>query len=364
MTTENGNPTSSDGGATTADPIDRIEAYLAATDGGDSNPTTENEGGDKDATPDKPEGDARDESDEPQLTTAQLAKYLGVDESAIDVDDDGAPVFKTKINGKEGAAKFNDLVKSYQLQGHAENRVREVAQREQMLQARMQQADQAIHARLQQFDNNLQQVATLTQVAQDEMAREYRSIDWNNLRQTNPGEYAALQTEFQNRNARLQGVFGELNQRRAQAMQVAQYQQQQAHQQHAYQQVRALEGERQRLTEFIPEWTNAEVAAKEKAAIRDWAIKSGFPPEEVDNLSRAHHVKAMRDAWRHDSLQKKRPDIENKVRTAPKLVKPGNAPSTDGKAATLKSLRHAVRNSSGGNSTKNLADYLLASGKA
>jgi hypothetical protein len=348
-------PTAGDGGASTSDPVDRIEAFLSAQDG-DSN-ETDSSTSDSSAKTDKPEsGDPAKES-EPQFTTAHLAAYLGVDESDIDVDDEGQPIFKTKIDGKESAAKFSDLRKTYQLQGHAENRAREAAEREKAAERKLQEADQVIQQRHAQVEQNLQQVQQLAAIAGDELGREYNAIPWAELKQADPGRAALLEVEFQKRAQRIQGVFSDINNRRTQA-------QQQAEQQREAQKQESLAREFRRLTEIIPEWKDQAVAEKERHELLAWIEKSGIDRDGLD-LTKASQVALVRRAWKHDTLQASKPAVENKVRTAPKLVKPGQAQTQgEGNAQRVKALKQQIRSSKPGDSTKAFADFLLGTGLA
>jgi len=351
---ENGNPTAlTDGGATTADPVDRIERFLAAQD--DSTGETSDEAGEAEAKEtEEPKEDARAKDDEPQITTAQLAAFLGVEESDIDVDEDGMPVFKTKVDGKEGTAKFADIRKSHQLGVHAENRVREAAEREKAAERKLQEAEQAIAARQQHLEANLQQISALTAIANEELGREYQSINWAELRQQDPGRAALLEVEFQKRHGRIQSVFQDINMRRAQAQQVAEAQRKAHEEQSFATQVR-------RLTELIPEWKDPAIADKERAEIQSWMRRTGV--EDVD-LTKASQVYLLRKTWQHDTLQQAKPAIEKQVRSAPKLVKPGTAQTADtSNTALLKNLKQQVKQT-GGRGSKALEQYLLAAGKA
>jgi len=352
---ENGNPTVSNDGVNTADPIDRIEAFLAAQDGDDSgNSGDESDDPKSAANPDKPDGDAPGDSQQP-LTTAQLAAALGIDEDLIDVDEDGSPVFKNKVDGKEGKAKFADYLKTYQLQGHAENRVREVAAKEAAAERKLQEADQAIAQRFQHADAQMQHLASLTNIAQQELSHDYNSINWGELWQADPGRAGILRDQFQQRSNRIQATLQDIGQRQMQAQQ--QWQQHQAatvEQQKQRQQAR--------LFELIPDWKDPAVRDREARELVSWLEKSGIDKSEID-LDRAASVYALRRSWQHDTLQKQKPAVENKVRLAPKLVKPGSTPQSDGNSAQLKTFKQQVR-SSGGDSTKALAAYLQATGKA
>jgi hypothetical protein len=327
------NPTSDDGGASTLDVLDRIQARLDGTDSGSAD---SNESVQDDVTTD---GDGQ-QSDEPQLSTSDLAKLLKLEDGALDLDEEGNPVFKTKVDGKEGAAKLQDLLKSYQLQEHVDRKAREAADREKAIQAREQEVQQ-------QFNQRLQYAESLTQIAANQLMQEFQSIDWNALSQTDPGRAALIRQQLMERQAQLRGVYQNIEQQRMVGMQKAQAEQ-----------AEALQREAQRLPQLIPEWKDAQVAAKEQAEIREWALKAGYEPEEIDNITRAHQVAALRKAMLADRLQASKPEIENKVRTAPKLVKPGQAVQNS-QEQTLRNLRQTVVKSGG---KRGVEELLIAKG--
>lgn len=327
------NPTPDQGGASTLDVLDRIQARLDGTDSGSAD---SQESVQDDVTTD---GDGQ-QSDEPQLSTSDLAKLLKLEEGALDLDEEGNAVFKTKVDGKEGAAKLQDLLKSYQLQEHVDRKAREAAEREKAIQAREQEVQQQLQQKLQYTEN-------LTQIAANQLMQEFQSIDWNTLSQTDPGRAALIRQQFMERQAQLRGVYQNIEQQRMAAMQKLQAEQ-----------AEVLQREAERLPTLIPEWKDEQVAAKERREIRDWAIKAGFDPEEVDGISRAHHVAVLRKAMLADRLQQSKPEIENKVRTAPKLVKPGQAVQNS-QEQTLKNLRNTVVKSGG---KRGVEELLIAKG--
>lgn len=291
----------------------------------------------------QPASDESAESNEPQLSLSDLAKYLGVDESTLDVDDDGSVKVKTKIDGKEGAAKFQDLVKSYQLQGHVDAKAREAAEK-----------DKALQERVQQFESYAQQEAQklnqLAYIANQELMREVAEIDWQSLARSDPAEYVAKQAEFQTRQARVN-----------QLMNAAQQQNSQWQQAQQVKQAQYLQSEAQRLTTLIPDWADQDKAKTEKAAIREYAIKQGFSVQEVDNLSRADTVALLRKAWLYDQGKGKAAVIEKQVRIAPKLVKPGQSLSASQRnEESVRGLKEQIRKSGG---RQGISEYLMATGK-
>jgi L-amino acid N-acyltransferase YncA len=246
------------------------------------------------------------------------------------------------VDGIEGAAKLQDLLKSYQLQEHVDKKSREAAEREKALQAKAQEAEQ-------KFAQRIEYAERLTNVAANQLMQEFQSIDWKALEQQDPGTAALWKQKFQERHAQLQGVHHSIQQEKAQAQQKTQAET-----------LEALQREAERLPMLIPEWKDQAVAQKERAEIRDWAIKAGYEPSEVDSISKAHHVAVLRKAMLADRLQSHKADVENKVRKAPVLVKPG-AQQINSQAQTLQNLKTAVKKSGGKGGS--VAAYLLATGK-
>lgn len=340
---EEQNPTPQADEAGGASTLDRLERYLAASDAPDQTNQQEPQAQADDAAPEdvKPDGDGQ-QSEQPQLSTSDLAKLLGLEDGAIDLDEDGSVKLRTKVDGVEGAAKLQDLLKSYQLQEHVDKKAREAAELQKSLQARQQEAEQ-------QFNQRLQYAQNLVGIAANQLMREFQSEDWATLEATDPGQAALKRQKYQERHAELRGVEYAITQHNAQQ-----------ETQRSQEREQFLQQEAQRLPQVIPEWRDEAVASKERVEIRDWALKQGFQAQDLDQVVHASHVAVMRKAMLFDKLQQAKPAIENKVRTAPVLVKPGQ-PAQNSQAQTLQSLRQAVRKSGGkGNSVQ---EYLLAAGK-
>ena len=343
MTTEAPNPTPDSGGAST---LDRIESYLSGTQP-QSQPVAQ-EPAKAQTSPEEPEPQnvepddgGNEQANETQLSTADLAKLLKLEDGALDLDEEGNPVFKTKVDGKEGAAKLQDLLKSYQLQEHVDKKAREAADREKAVIAREQEVQQ-------QFTQRLQYAENLVNVAAQDLMREFQSVNWQALEQQDPGTAALMRQKFQERQQSLRGVLQQVEQNKAQQSQ------------HSEQQRRNLVAQQaEKLVNLVPEWKDSTVAEKERSEIRKWATENGFEAGELDGFVLAHHVAVMRKAMKYDQQQKMRPAIEAQVRNAPKLVKPGQ-PAQSTQVQKLQSLKQSVIKSGG---KRGIAEYLLASGK-
>jgi hypothetical protein len=341
---EETNATPGNEGAST---LDRIERFLAAEDDQSPEPKQpEKEATDQPAEEKEVEPDNGGEEQDagPQLSTSDLAKYLGIDENLLDLDEDGTVKLKTKVDGVEGAAKLAEVLKSYQLEGHVNKRSMELAEREKAMHARAQQVEQ-------QFAQELENTKRLQQFALAELTNEFQSIDWNTLDQQDPGAAARLWQKYQARMGSIQGNLQQIAQREQQTSQVM-----------SHRQAEALQAEAQRIPTLIPEWKDQDVAAKESQELVEWALKFGHSQETIKrlNMSSAVDIATFRKAMLFDKLQQSKAVVENKVRTAPKLVKPGQTQPTDGKSQNVRNLRTQLKASGG---KQGIEELLLASGK-
>lgn len=345
---QEGNPTASDGGAST---LERLESFLAA---GESPEPDENREPSNDPAQDiepeiaddsqvDTEGDAQEEADGPQITTADLAKYLGIDQNLLDVDDAGEVKIRTKIDGQDGAAKLQDFLKSYQLQGHIDNKARALAEQHQAMQARA--------AEIEQFaQQRLQQVEDLASFAMGDLTREFNSVDWQQLRAVDPAEYAARQHDYQARYNQLQNALNSVQQQRSAHQSAMQQQEMQA-----FGQKKAAAAEY--LSQHIPGWSSGNEVDKN---IASYASSLGFGQGVSAVIADAPMAAVvLHKAMLYDQLQKAKPAVENKVRTAPKIVKPGQT-QTNKQEASVKNLRSTIRNSGG---KQGIEQYLMATGK-
>lgn len=332
--------------------LGRLENYLSAQDAPEvlapEQETEEAETPDVEVTAEteveqEQKDDVQDEVEESQIELSTFAQILGVDEDRLDVDEDGTVFVKTKIDGEEGRAKFQDLVKSYQLEGHLNKQNMEVAEAKKALQAKMAEHEQQAQERINQLES-------LSQVAYQELQREYQSIDWQTLRQTDPGEFAAKVAEFQQREGRI-----------GQAVQKIQEERQQAQAKEQERLTKYLRDEHSKLLNAIPEWSNPEVAQKGKSELKSYAVQNGFTTDEMDQLSDHRSVLILRKAMLYDQLQKSKPDVTKRVVKAPKLVKPGSSVTKQERdSSNIAAIKSTIKKSGGKDGVE---AYLLKTGK-
>jgi hypothetical protein len=321
---------------------ERLEVILAA---GDEQKPDEDKGSEAAPAPavEVPEGDAPNEDEGPQYELSDIAKVLGFDESMLDVDEDGSLKVKTNINGQEGAAKLQDLVKSYQLQGHVDQKARQVAEMERVTVERVQQYEQFAQTKFQELEG-------LSQAAQQFLAGEYAAMDWDRLYNDDPIAFPKKQFEFQQRQGQIQNLLQQIDHQKQQVGE--------ALRQH---QTMELQRETQKLAHLVPEWRDAKTRETERGELTQWLQSKGASPKTIQSMNDAGLVAALREGLVALKSAPKVAAVEKKVRAAPKLVRPGQGIDAKTRAGeSVRGLKQQIRESGG---KKGIAEYLIATGK-
>lgn len=324
---------------------DRLTALLSADDATQEAQAPENQAkADAQEPTDEPEKvDADDKGEETpnEYQLSDVAKLLGADESALDVDEDGSVLIKTKIDGQDGKVKFSDLVKSYQLQGHVDKQVREAAEVRKQAQEYAQQVQQQTQVQQAVVDKIVEAKAIESQLAQ------YQGINWTALEDSDPVQAMRLQRQFGELKQAYQAKVQEVNQAQS-------YVQQQQSQHTAA----SLETERQALAKACPEWNSEAVAVKEKQLIAADLKARGYTDRDIQGLSDHKAVLLARDAMLYRQQKEAAKTTEKQVRAAPKITKPGSTSARNTNA--IQKIHQEVRRTGSRQST---IDYLLATGK-
>lgn len=252
------------------------------------------------------EGAQEEEQPEAEYSTVdELAEALGWDlDKILGLD------VKTKIDGKEGKQRLRDLIKSHQLEGHLNQKLMTHAEAEKAFQTERQNF-------LQTSQHKLQQMEAGVKIAQKMLEGEFSQVNWQELQNTDQLQFAQQYTAFQQRQAQINHVANLLGQERQQAQQ-AEAQQRQSY---LAEQMRLMETK-------IPEWADQSRRDKELTELIPIVKDAyGITEQEVRNVTDHRELLVLRDAWKWQQLQKAKPAVVNKVKTAPKLLKPGSSQS-------------------------------------
>lgn len=240
----------------------------------------------------------------------QAPTYSSLDEllTSLKVDPASAKslAVTVKVDGVETQVPLEKVLHSYQLEGHVNNKSIEVSNQKQALEQERVSWRQATQQALQQHQ-------AMGQLALQLINHDFSKVDWNTLRTNNPAEFAALNSEFQQRQGQIQQFLGQVQQEQARA---------QAEQQQNVQQ--NLVAERDRLHQAIPEWRDPAAFEKDRQQIAQYARNLGFQDAELNQIYDHRYMRILHDAARYQALQAATPQALKVVRQAPPAAAPGS----------------------------------------
>lgn len=251
------------------------------------------------------EGDA--EAEDVQLSTlAELADATGLEiEKIMDL------ALPTKIDGKEGTARIRDLLKSYQLDGHINQKLASLDTDRKTFEAKKAEVEKLALERLQALDRGIV-------VLERALVNEFSDVDWQALQTSDPAQFNAKYVGYQQRFAQLQEL----------AKQIEAERQQSGSEQSARAKAWAEE-QKALLKAKMPEWNDDARKSQDQAGMLEYLKGYGVTKEEFDQLEDHRFTMILRDAWKWGELQKQKPATLKKVKTAPKLLKPGTKQSRE-----------------------------------
>lgn len=251
---------------------------------GDPDNETEPEGG---AEPTEGEEDAEEVAEEEGEEAEPAAKYT------------------VKVDGQEQDVTLDELLNGYQLKADYTRKTQKVAEDRRALEAESNAVKQE-RARYAEVLEGLE--AQLSAGATEEP-------NWDELRASDPIEFAAQWAQHQRVQARQNQVAAE-RQRVAGLQAQEQARLFQAH----------VVSEQGKLLDAIPEWKDAEKAAAGKKALVAYGISIGFTPEELGGVVDHRAVLALYNAQRFAALQTRKPQVQAQIAKS-KVLKPGTVQS-------------------------------------
>ena len=335
----------------------RIEGFLAAEDGEappaedprrrrDEEQQAQPEQ-DSDDEPARAEAEQQDE-DEPEQPV-EASEEEGEEESApddfaewarfngIEPQDMYSLKFKIHSDGELKEVTVGQMKDTYVDLDNQRREAQRVAREYQTRISQQQQAEQVYFQRLREAD-------ALNYAAEQALLGNFNSKEMQELRESDPGEYAARSQEYQRR-------VGEIQQYRM-ALNNAVNQQTQKHQAAMQEQFnRSVADGMRYLQEQNPEWKDPAKATAKKAAIREYALAKGFSQQELDMMADPRFVLVLEDAMTNWKRTAQKPVAEQaKVQHQPaKVLKPGAKRSKSATANDQYAKDRARLRRSGGN---------------
>lgn len=194
----------------------------------------------------------------------------------LEVDPDRIKKLKTKVkvDGTESEATLQDLIKSYQLEGHLTNKSAKLSDRAREMESEYQRKITDHQQREQELGNRIKEASNVIGAVLEEVANDYKGVNWEELRVDNPAEWSARQMEMKSRYDRIY--------QRAQSVE-AEIKRQQTENQQKYQQSHNefLRTQTNLLLQKMPELANESIAQQRGAELNEYLQREGFTKDEI-----------------------------------------------------------------------------------
>lgn len=252
------------------------------------------------------------ESAEPQDEPEEDSEDVEGEEEESEEEEPSESKFVVKVDGKELEVDKEELIRGYQREADYTRKTQKLAEERRMVESEFQQ----VRAEREQY------AQVLGQLKQKVQEFEPAEPDWNALEAQDPVEYARQWTHYQRRQQQMQAINQE--EARVNALRLVE---QQKHLQEL------LIAERDKLIEKIPDWKSPEKAKAERDGVLEYGKQLGFSDAELDQVTDSRAVIALYKAWKYDQLMSKKPELQSKIKKAPKLLSPGSSGSVSSKSS-------------------------------
>lgn len=251
-------------------------------------------------------------------------------ESEVEQDDDGEeqeqPTYLVKAAGEEREVTLNELIKSYQLGTDYTKKSQAVAEERKAVEAERQAVQEAKQMR-DTYAQRLEMIEQMLVPQQQEENLEY-------LKETDPIGYSVKVAEMIQRDKQLAAVQAERHRINQQQEQDRQAQMQSV-----------VAEEMQKLSSYIPEFTDPAKGEAIRNDIRAFGKQIGFSDNELAAVYDSRAVLTLYKAMQYDKLVASKPAITKKVNEAPKAIKSGVSKPRDSSAEEIKKLKARARSS-------------------
>lgn len=248
---------------------------------------------------------------------AELAGFLGLPESDVIITEDGAVLVKTQVDGVQSEVTLDALRKGYQTEANVTRKSQQVADERRELHERT-------TAQMQQLDGAIQQAQQMAEAMRGRTLAKYQSINWDDLRATNPGEFAATYTQMQQEIQSLDFEVQNLAQVRSEAVQRFEAERSQKHAQW-------VEQQRVAVFEQIPELAKEETRTPLLKEYQTYLNEVGFNDQEIQNILDSRQLRVINDAVRGRRAAAAAPKkgepvpLAKKLSRVPRTLKAGSA---------------------------------------
>ena len=247
------------------------------------------------------------------------------EEESEETDGEEEELYAVTVNGEEVAVSLDELLSGYSRQSDYTRKTQEIAGDRKEMEALQQQYNSQI-AQIQQERQQYMDALTNIIAGQGSELEKFATINWDELRETDPIEYVTTREQYREAQERIQSM----QYQQAQTAQAQQAQMNQARHE-------MLKVERGKLVEALPEWDQPGTQKELANTLQTYAKTQGFTQEELTELIDHRSILVLLKAQKYDQLQKS--DVKSKkLKNKPKVIRAGQGRSS---SANAKSKRTA-----------------------
>ena len=268
-----------------------------------------------DVEPSTPDEAAAEKTEEPIGSVKELVDYLEADPDWFQ----GLKVDVT-VNGNPSQVPLKDVIEAFRTNQAADERL-------ELAKSKSAQAQQEFAERNAALDLQYQQAANLVMANEQQLLAEAAAVNWDKLKQEDPAMWSAERVRFGERQNQIQ----QMKQQTAWEYQqlVAQRQQEQSQNRSV-----VMQEQSQLLMQNMPkvssEWADPQKVPEAKGRLSTYLIGAGFTPKEIEETTDHRNFLIAEKARLWDESQGKLQITKKRMRTVPKVMKPGagREPST------------------------------------
>jgi len=284
------------------DATSAFEGMLSAPEDSKEQPTEKEEDTQEAEVEETEEEDVEFEAEEADDDTEESEDDSEIEDEEVVEEEQ---TFTVKAAGEEKEVTLDELKKSYQLGSDYTKKTQEVAEQRKVID---QEAKAIIEARKVRDDY----AQRLQAVEQFLVGSNDSPEDLAAMKENDPIGYAVKVAEMTEKKDQLQQVNAE-RQRIAQEQESDRSANMQKY----------VEGEAQKLTQSLPEFSDKIKGEKIRHEIRNYGKKVGFTDDELSQVYDSRHVLVLHKAAQYDKLMAGKAGVKKKVANAPKTMKGG-----------------------------------------
>jgi len=212
---------------------------------------------------------------------------LGVDEGKLHYDDEGNIAgVNVKVDGESSTIDMNDLIAGYQTNKSVTQRSQAFAEERKTFDSEKEQVEQVYRSKLDTVD-------MLTRHLEKRLIGDFETINWEQLRNEDPAEYAALRQDYATKASELQNIKT--------AIQTdSDSQKGEVNTQNQVKQKEYVDGQRAKMIENNPTWQDEAVFTADMNAHKTFLGETyGFTDQEFDTVFDSRIIELMKDAKKY-----------------------------------------------------------------